>query len=59
MNGITVWLAKKILPGIIIYMVVSSWAVSQGVDPTVANIIGAAAGFGTISLAITGKLPKF
>ena len=47
---------RKILPGIIIYMVVSSWSVAQGVEPTFANIIGAAAGFGTIYISITGKL---
>ena len=45
---IVFWLVKHVLAPILIYMVVSSWSISQGVDPTIGNIIGAAAAFGTI-----------
>ena len=45
---IVFWLVKHVLAPILIYMVVSSWSISQGVEPTIGNIIGAAAAFGTI-----------
>ena len=47
-SQILFWLVKHVLAPILIYMVVSSWSIAQGVDPTVGNIIGAAAAFGTI-----------
>ena len=46
--GLVVWLVKHVLAPIIIYMVVSSWSIIQGVDPIIGNIIGAAAAFGTL-----------
>jgi hypothetical protein len=45
---IVFFLVKHVLAPILIYMVVSSWSIAQGVDPTIGNIIGAAAAFGTI-----------
>ena len=42
------WFVKHVFAPILIYMVVSSWSIAQGVDPTIGNIIGAAAAFGTI-----------
>lgn len=56
MFAISNWLIKKVLPGIIIYMFVSWFAVSLGVEPTTAIVIGAAAAFGEIILPINLRL---
>ena len=45
----------KIIPGIIIFYLVFGWAGSMpGVDPNIALVVGAAAGFGTFKLV--GKI---
>lgn len=48
MVGFLLLVARKVVPPLIIYMVVSWWSIAQGVEPTIGNIIGAAAAFGTV-----------
>jgi len=49
------WCIKHIFAPLIIYMVVTSFAISNGVEPIISNVIGAACGFGTI--VISFKIP--
>ena len=47
---------RNIIPGLIVYFLVSGWAVSTlGVNPNFATTVGAAAGFGTV--AVVWKSP--
>jgi len=46
---------KHALIPLFIYMGVTSYAITSGVDATIANIIGAACGFGTVVIMI--KIP--
>ena len=52
MFTVLIWLIEAVLPGIIIYICVSWFAVFLGVEPTIANMIGAAAAFGKIFLSV-------
>ena len=45
-------LVKNLIIPVATYMIVSSWAIAQGVDPTLANMIAAACGFGSIILMV-------
>ena len=51
-----VWLVKHLVVPVLIYMIVSSWSISHGVDSYTANIIGAACAFGTF--IVTFKFEK-
>jgi hypothetical protein len=46
------FLIKHVFVPLFIYMVVTSFAISNGVDATIANIIGGACGFGTVIISI-------
>ncbi len=48
MLPIVIWLVKHVVAPLLIYMIVSAYAISLGVDPTLATIIAAACGFGTL-----------
>ena len=51
------WLVKHVFGPLIIYMAVTSYAISSGVTPIIANIIGGACGFGTIIVSFIIKIP--
>lgn len=54
---ILVWLIKHVFAPLIIYMVVTAFAISNGVDPTISNIIGGACGFGSIVISFIIRIP--
>jgi hypothetical protein len=51
------FLIKHAFVPLFIYMAVTAYAISSGVDPIIANIIGGACGFGTIVVSFIIRIP--